>query len=442
MKRISIVLVALLTVAVAVPAAAEVSIQDGKVSAGFAVLNGNTGTLEKESDAELRLVGGEEGGWSAEAKLEDLLTTPTLGEYKVEFHDPLFGVQVWGRGQEMSEMADPFEFVKSDKKHDGDFKVRAEVGPVTLDLDDASNLRLYAEQAIGEHTIGLAAQNQLPLSNGLTAVGYGKTQAAGVTVTGAVGMTVKEDVTDEHIGYGVRAEAPVIPGITGAVTFTSEPMNFINGKNRDQLKIEAEHENALRRVNGSYARAVQTSDRQYADQTIEAIADWRATEGNLDWDDQFESDRYFENLAPAVQVRAKQRRDNGEPTNELTVKGTMPVVADRLWMNGSVTHVADKDADLDIEVDNLANTGTVAFIGAERYTKLLAEGYVQATDKLSVEPGLLYVNAGEAGDYLKLGAKAGYQVAPSGKLTAEYAQDYLQKNANDSKMAVGFELGF
>ncbi|MGI6083751.1 MAG: hypothetical protein ACOYEP_12880, partial [Limnochordia bacterium] len=61
---------------------------------------------------------------------------------------------------------------------------------------------------------------------------------------------------------------------------------------------------------------------------------------------------------------------------------------------------------------------------------------------LSVEPGLLYVNAGEAGDYLKLGAKAGYQVAPSGKLTAEYAQDYLQKNANDSKMAVGFELGF
>jgi len=48
MKRTSIVLVALLTVAVAVPALAEVSIQDGKVSAGFAVLNGDTGTLEKE----------------------------------------------------------------------------------------------------------------------------------------------------------------------------------------------------------------------------------------------------------------------------------------------------------------------------------------------------------------------------------------------------------
>ena len=129
MKRTSIVLVALLTVAVAVPALAEVSIQDGKVSAGFAVLNGDTGTLEKESDAELRLVGGEEGGWSAEAKLENLLTTPTLGEYRVEFHDPLFGVKVWGRGQEMTDMADPFEFIKSHKKHDGDFKVRAEVGP-------------------------------------------------------------------------------------------------------------------------------------------------------------------------------------------------------------------------------------------------------------------------------------------------------------------------
>jgi hypothetical protein len=443
MKRIAMVLVSALAVAVTVPVlATEVSIQDGKLSAGLTVLNGDTGTLKAESNAEVQLAASEEGGWSAQAKLENLTATPLLGEYRVEFHDPLFRITAWGKGHETSDQADPFEFVKSVKKHDGDFKVRADVGPLTVDLDDASNLHLFAEQAIGEHTLGVAAQNQLPLRNGVSAVGYGKTQAAGLDITGALGMTVKEGVTDENIGYGVRAQAPIVPGVTGAVIYTSQPRNFVNGRNRDELKIEAEHESALVRINGSYARAVQADDRQFDDEVIEAVGDWRSREGNPDWDDQFESDQYFENVAPAFQVRVKQTRDNSQPTHELTVKGTMPVVAGRMWVNGSLIHVADKDADLNAQVSNLAETGTVALAGTARHTTFQADGYVQATQKLSLEPGMLYVTAGTAGDYLKLGAKAGYQVAPSGRLTAEYAQDYLKRKGNDSRLGVGFEVAF
>lgn len=443
MKRIAIVLVAALAVAVTVPVlATEIGLQDGKLSAGFTVLNGDTSALKPESDAEVQLVAGEEGGWSAQAKLENLMATPTLGKYQVEFHDPLFGITAWGKGQETTDKSDPFEFVKSAKEHDGAFKVRAELGPLTVDLDDASNLHLFGEQAIGEHILGVAAQNQLPLNNGVTAVGYGKTHAAGLDITGAVGMTVKEGVTEDHIGYGVRAQAPVVPGVTGTITYTSQPTNFINAKNHDELEIKAEHESTLMRINGSYAKAVKADSKQYDDEIIEAVGDWRAHEGNLDWDDQYENDQYFENVAPALQVRAKQIRDSSQPTNELTVKGTAPVIAGRVWVNGSVVHVADTDADLDVEIDNLAKTGTIALAGAARHTTVQADGYVQATDKLSLEPGMLYVTAGTAGDYLKLGAKAGYQVAPSGKLTAEYAQDFLERNANDSRVGVGFEVGF
>ena len=444
MKKIAVVLVASLALTMAVPAlATEVILKDGKLSGGFTINNGDTSQMNPKADAQVKLAAAanEEGGWSAEAELGNLIGTPKLEKYKVEFQDPLFRLTAWGKGKEIASKNDPFSFVKSNGKHAGTLKVRAEVAPVTVDVDDDSNLHLFAEQMISNHTLGIAAHTDLPLQDGITAVGYGKTSLSDVALTGAVGVTMKEGATDENIGYGVKAEAPIIPGVTAAVTYKSEPINFINARNRDELKVEGKHEAALVRLSGSFAHAVKSDTREMDNQVIEAVADWRGSDQNQGWDNQFKNDKYSKNVAPAVQAKVTQTRDGSQPTNELTVKGTMPVIPGRVWVNGQLKNVADADASLEAKVRNLANSEDIVLTTTGRHTTVQTDGFIQATEKLSVEPGMLYMNAADA-DYLKLGAKAGYQIAPSGKLTAEYAQDYVSKETHDSRLGLGYEVKF
>lgn len=445
MKKIAIALAASLALSVAAPAyAVGVILEGGQLNGGFTVYNGDASNMHGEVDAKVDL-GLQAEGLSAEAEVTKLFSgTPTLGEYKVELYDPLLRVTAWGKGKEISDKQDPFEFVKSAEGHDGTIKVRAEAGPVAADLDDNGALFLFGEQEVSDHTLGAAVHRDLTQGSGFTAVGYGKTTFADVALIGAVGMTMDEGVTDENIGFGIKAEAPVLPTLTAAVTYKSEPANFIGNKKENALTVEGNHEAALTQASAAFTRTLDAANGDLVSDVLEATANWRGSDANLDWDDQFEGDQYFNNIAPAIQAKVKQTRDNSEPATEFTVKGTMPLIANRLWVNGSLVNTIDEDSDLSAQVSNLAESADIVFANVRRHMMVQADGYFKASEKLALEPGAMYLTASNASDdtYVKLGGKASYQVAPSGKLIAEYAQDYVNKAAYDSKLGLGFEVEF
>src|SRR5690606_16975780 len=95
----------------------------------------------------------------------------------------------------------------------------------------------------------------------------------------------------------------------------------------------------LIRIAGEYDR--NESDR---DQTIEASVVYRGSEDNVAFGDLFKANQYFKNVAPAFGLTYKvETPDTEKATTTITVQGTAPVVADQLWVLGSIEAKSNED---------------------------------------------------------------------------------------------------
>src|SRR5690606_23328723 len=104
---------------------------------------------------------GEEGAWTLYAEFGNLLDNgPNLGadKYRLEMRDPLFTLNFWGRGYELSERKSPFDFIVVSK--DPSRGARLESGPVWVDIreEEGSSTYVFLEESFGDITVGAAAR--------------------------------------------------------------------------------------------------------------------------------------------------------------------------------------------------------------------------------------------------------------------------------------------
>lgn len=423
MKKITVAaLTFAMALSMAVPAMAAMQI-GGKLTGGYTVRNGNVTQLNPKQDGGFH-ISAQDNAWHAEAEIKDLTTAAKFGPYKVEFVDPNFHLRVWGKGKKLNTMEDPMGFIKSEGKYDGILKTRLGVGPVVVDLQGDGHGFLFAEQQIQQHTLGVAAHGQLPLmENGVTVVGYGRTNLANIAVDAAVGITKAEGVAEKNIGYGVKAVAPLTSDLTATVSYKARPEHFAvtNDQGVNELFAEAKYAGDSIVLAGS-------------------VTDKTGAVNNRTWKAQAE--------VAAVEIAADTSRNTADaddhPTNTVTVahgRQINPAFA----VNGKMELKSDLDG-VTYEQKSLHNVDDTAYFNTTGYAKLQLEGKYTGITRLTVEPALTYVMGRQVDDeargYLRFGAKAGYQISPNGKLTAEYGRDHVNGVFNDSVVAAGYEVQF
>lgn len=446
MKKIVVTVAAALALSSTVPAFAAMQMA-GKLNGGFEVWNHRYENLGPEADGSLYIAAKENGGWTAEAEIKNLESAAQLGKYKVEFTDPLFKMTFWGNEKEVAAKSDPLGFIESAAEHDGVLKARATVGPVVVDVQDPAQpdpadenydpyarAFLFAEKSMDNNTIGLAAHSQLPSKdNGVTVLGYGRTNVSTMTLDGEIGITNAPGVTDKNVGWGVRAAAPLTDNITGMASYKSRPVNF------DVTDNDAQGINEL------YAEA------KYTGKNMTLIGSMKDEKGvdlnnmNVAWDDEAVDSQTLTAKAIMPNTEAEVSRVTDltvSPTNTISVTHSR-TIAPALAVTGNVELKSDRDG-VQYEQASLADEDVSVkyFNNSNSYAKLAVNGKYTGIKKLTVEPALIYVMGQNDESYTQLGSKAGYQVSPNGKLTAEYAEEHVNGIFADSKLNMGYEVKF
>jgi len=423
MKKLVSLLTAVLALALigTMPAvAAGVLKTDGKLAGEYKIQNGNLPAAANLTTEVNLAVEAEEEGWRAEAELGNLIGGATaLGEYQIEFRDPRLNLSFWGLGREYQEedLTDPFEFITSAHKYMGNLKARAIAGPLTVDFEDDGEFFVFGEKEIAGQTLGIAAHHKLPLSNGFTALGYDRINLAGVELTAGVGVNTKATAPSD-LAYAVKAEVPVpvVPELKAIAQFKIQPAGF-NGADEKEIKLEGVHETDLLKVNGSFANAMSNTTGAFKRNVVEATAEWRGAKGELDWDEQFESDEYFKNTAPAVRAQLNRTTTPGDVVaTKIAVAGTSPIIPGQVWVLGSLVNEPE----------------------AKR-TEIKGDGYIKMSEKIILEPGVRYEKAPV--ETMELIGKATYQMNENGKVWAKYAQKNTGGTRND-EISAGYEVLF
>src|SRR5690606_18600310 len=71
---------------------------------------------------------------------------------------------------------------------------------------------------------------------------------------------------------------------------------------------------------------------------------YRGSEDNVAFGDLFKTNQYFNNVAPAFGLTYNvSTPDKEKATSTITVQGTAPVVADQLWVLGSIEAKSKED---------------------------------------------------------------------------------------------------
>jgi len=423
MKKITVAVTAfVLALSLATPAMAAMQIT-GMLEGGYAIRTGDAAQLNPEQDGRF-YISAQENGWHAEAEIKDLTEAAKFGPYKVEFVDPNFQLRAWGKGKVLNGMKDPMGFIESKGKHNGTLKTRLGVGPVVVDLQDDGQGFLFAEQQIQNHTLGVVAHSRLPVKdNGVTVLGYGRTNLANIALDAEVGITRAQDVTEKNIGYGVKAVAPITSDLLATVSYKARPENFAvtSDQGVNELFAEAKYDGANIQLAGS-------------------MTDKKGAANNRTWKAQAE-------LA-AIEIEASTSRDTTDaddhPTNMVAVahgRQINPVFA----ANGRVELKSDLDG-VTYKQKSLHNVDGMPYFDTTGYAKVQLDGKYTGIAKLAIEPSLTYVMGRQVDDeargYLRFGSKAAYQISPNGRLTAEYGRDHVNGVFNDSIVAAGYEVKF
>lgn len=425
MKKTTLVVSAILALSVATPAFAAMQMT-GSLEGGYTVWNGDYRDMNPVHDGQLTIKAQEGRSWSAETQLKDLAGNPKLGEYQINFNDPLFNLTVWGNEKELTAKADPLGFVESKAQYDGVLKARLGVGPITADMQDDGHGFLFAEKAIGKNTFGVAAHSYLPIKGEpQTAVGYVRTNIDRIALDAELGMTVAAGIKEDNVGFGVRAVAPILPNVTGTVSYKNRPVNF------DVTDVEDE---VVRGVNELFAEAKYDANGMMLAGSI------------TDKTGVVESHKLAAKAAMMdVEAEAAYTTDRSDyATTELSLAHSRTLVPGVLSVTGNLGYKADKDGVV-YEQTNLhedENEEIYLAGGATSYTKVQVDGKYTGVAKLTVEPGFTYVKGDNKQDFFRIGGKAGYQISPNGTLTAEYAQESKSGIAYDSKLGVGYEVKF
>ncbi|KLU40179.1 MAG: hypothetical protein AA931_00620 [Peptococcaceae bacterium 1109] len=350
----------------------------------------------------IKAASGSDPDWSFEAESfldsTDDSTEFALGKYLLSLNDDYFDLYFWGMGRELSDKGTALSMLKSAKKeanHRARLVVDA-IEPVTLTVDLTSDKALYAFADVNisdDYAAGLAYKRveeeevegededpaptpEIVSSN--TIALWGKASIDMFTISGDFGATLgvpKAEEDDEETGIAFGYGAKVAADITDELNVYAQYRGSQDGFDGDdwkksEFKLGATYTETALKVAGTFTMDLA------ADSNDLKVEGYYRFSDTLGYDDLFDGDEYFNNDAPAAGLVANLK-DFG--VQDVTLLVASPVVEDMVWARADAKWAPVKTAEEEGEGETTKHTFEVG-----------AYAYVKATEKLTIEPSVIY----------------------------------------------------
>lgn len=394
----------------------------GKFNAEIA--NGGPGFLDDmgvsgKLTVNIKAASGSDPDWSFEAESSLNSTEFALGKYLLSLNDDYFDLYFWGKGRELSDKGTALSMLKSAKK-EADHRARLVVDaiePVTLTVDFTSDKALYAFADVNisdDYAAGLAykrnvyevEEEEVGDGNGEdaptpeivslnTIALWGKASIDMFTISGDFGATLgvpkaEEDDEDEGgegvgsgadgdetgiaFGYGAKVAADITDELNVYAQYRGSQDGFDGDDwKKSEFKLGATYTETALKVAGTF-----TMDLAAESNTLKVEGYYRFSD-TLGYDDLFDGDEYFNNDAPAAGLVANLK-DFG--VQDVTLLVASPVVEDMVWARADAKWAPVKTEEEDEEGETVETTKHTFEVGAY--------AYVKATEKLTIEPSVIY----------------------------------------------------
>lgn len=353
----------------------------------------------------IKAASGSDPDWSFEAESSLNSTEFALGKYLLSLNDDYFDLYFWGKGRELSDKGTALSMLKSAKKeanHRARLVVDA-IEPVTLTVDFTSDKALYAFADVNisdDYAAGLAykrnvyeVEEEAEVEDGNgdvdptpevslnTIALWGKASIDMFTISGDFGATLgvpkaeedNEDVggvadgdeTGIAFGYGAKVAADITDELNVYAQYRGSQDGFDGDDwKKSEFKLGATYTETALKVAGTF-----TMDLEADSNTLKVEGYYRFSD-TLGYDDLFDGDEYFNNDAPAAGLVANLK-DFG--VQDVTLLVASPVVEDMVWARAD------------------AKWAPVKTEGETTHTfEVGAYAYVKATEKLTIEPSVIY----------------------------------------------------
>lgn len=335
----------------------------------------------------IKAASGSDPDWSFEAESSLNSTDDSiefaLGKYLLSLNDDYFDLYFWGKGRELSDKGTALSMLKSAKKeanHRARLVVDA-IEPVTLTVDFTSDKALYAFADVNisdDYAAGLAYKRNVDLN---TIALWGKASIDMFTISGDFGATLgvpKAEEDDEDVGgvadgdetgiafgYGAKVAADITDELNVYAQYRGSQDGFDGDDwKKSEFKLGATYTETALKVAGTF-----TMDLAAESNTLKVEGYYRFSD-TLGYDDLFDGDEYFNNDAPAAGLVANLK-DFG--VQDVTLLVASPVVEDMVWARAD------------------AKWAPVKTEGETTHTfEVGAYAYVKATEKLTIEPSVIY----------------------------------------------------
>jgi hypothetical protein len=338
----------------------------------------------------IKAASGSDPDWSFEAESSLNSTEFALGKYLLSLNDDYFDLYFWGKGRELSDKGTALSMLKSAKKeanHRARLVVDA-IEPVTLTVDFTSDKALYAFADVNisdDYAAGLAYKRNVDLN---TIALWGKASIDMFTISGDFGATLgvpkaeeddEEDVdsgadgdeTGIAFGYGAKVAADITDELNVYAQYRGSQDGFDGDDwKKSEFKLGATYTETALKVAGTF-----TMDLEADSNTLKVEGYYRFSD-TLGYDDLFDGDEYFNNDAPAAGLVANLK-DFG--VQDVTLLVASPVVEDMVWARADAKWAPVKTEEEDGDGETTKHTFEVG-----------AYAYVKATEKLTIEPSVIY----------------------------------------------------
>ncbi|REJ31825.1 MAG: hypothetical protein DIU83_10885, partial [Bacillota bacterium] len=275
----------------------------------------------------------EQENWDATFSLtgKDTLGV-TLGRYTVNVNEDAFKFTAWGGATSGSigNLGDALGFltVGGAYAQAPKFRLTTNLGGVDAALQVNHNSDFYANGKMGfdQFTLGATVYRKLDAEYNRFAV-YGGASLDVVNVDAAFYSNGEQK--KDNTAIGVKASSAITEQLNVYGQYVSAAAN--SGKSTG-YKLGGTFTEGVIQAAAEYNRD-DTAKKSEAEVSVV----YRGSEDNVAFDDLFEDDEYFNNVAPAFGASySVSSADSGASVSTIAVQGTAPVVPGQFWILGSI----------------------------------------------------------------------------------------------------------
>src|SRR5690606_35329524 len=281
----------------------------------------------------------EEDNWDASFALKGLsdLDGVTLGRYIVNVKEDAFKFTAWGNYDtgNIGTLGDALDFLPVDGKNAAaqpKFRLTTNLGGVdaAVQVEHTGAIYLNGEMGFDQFTLGATVAHRTASSKNYNDFAvYGGADLGIVNVNAAFASTGEAD--KDNTAMGIKASSDITEQLSVEATYVTSGKEWDDDD--DRFSLGATFTEGLFQAGASYT---QNQDQKTSGYKVSVV--YRGSEDNVAFDDLFEDDEYFNNVAPAFGLwyNVDGVAEGQKATSTITLKGTAPVVADQLWVLGSI----------------------------------------------------------------------------------------------------------